>query len=162
MDYNRHRAGSEKVTDTASRNLDLRGSGFRAHGERDDLLADTLSFPQAGIFERQVAMFPHRFRPVDERFDSLFVQILAELVTPLRANDIVLITVEIFIAGKMGQMQAFDSFQVFAIQSGRLSPMFDPARKMAQLGVENRSLNVIQQCSAAVVMKFSGLPVFAV
>jgi hypothetical protein len=33
MDRNRHWAGSEKVTDTTGGDLDLRGSGFRAHGQ---------------------------------------------------------------------------------------------------------------------------------
>ena len=70
---------------------------------------------EAGIFKGQVAVFPHGFGPVDQRFDSLFLQVLAELVAMLGADDIILITVEIFIAGKMGQMQVFDSFQMFAI-----------------------------------------------
>ena len=115
MDRNGHWAGSEKLADTAGGDLDLRGSGFRTHRQRDNLLTNALSFREAGIFEGQVAVFPHRFGPVDQRFDSLFLQVLAELVAMLGADDIILITVEIFIAGKMGQMQVFDSFQMFAI-----------------------------------------------
>ena len=83
MDGNRRRAASEKVTDTTGRDLHLRGSGFCAHGQRDDLLADTLSFPEAGIFQAKVLVFPHRFGPVDQRLDSLFLQVSAELVAML-------------------------------------------------------------------------------
>src|SRR5579863_7845044 len=79
-----------------------------------------------------------------------------------RADHIVLIAVEIFVAGKMGQAKAFDSFKSLAIKAGGLPAMFDPVGKIAQLNVENRGLNVIEQGGAAMVMEFAGLPVFAV
>ena len=95
-------AGSEKVTDAASGNFDLRRSDFRAHGQRDDLPADALRFREAGILEREVAVFPHGLGPVDQRLDSLFSQVQSELVAMLGADHIILIAVEILVAREMG------------------------------------------------------------
>src|ERR1700733_8982522 len=95
---NRHSPYSEKVTDTAGGDLDMGGSGLRAHGQGDDLLANTLSFREIGVFEAKIAVFPHRFGPVDKRLHALFLQVLAELFALLCSNHIVLITVEVFVA----------------------------------------------------------------
>src|SRR5712664_627999 len=99
---------------------------------------------------------------MDQSFHTLVSQVLAQFVAVLRSNDVILITVEVLVARKMWQTKTFNRFQPFTIQVGDLPAMFDPGRKMTQLNVENRGLDIVKQSRVAMVVEFTGLPVLAI
>src|SRR5262249_5941801 len=110
----------------------------------------------------QPFVLPHRPGPMNQGFHALRPQIFPQFIPLERSNHVILVAIEVAIAGKVRQAETVNIFQALTVEASDLATVLDPGREMAQLYIQHRCLHVIQQSSIAVVMIFTGLAVLTV
>src|SRR6266446_1706845 len=133
--------------------------GFGAHGKRQHFLADADGLRQPRIAQTETRVFPHRLRPMNQSFDSRDRQMFSQPVALLCADDVVLEYVELTLLSEVRKREIANSLETFAIESSDAAAMLDPLRKVPQLDVKYRRLDVVQQGGVAVIMILSGFPI---
>ena len=107
-------------------------------------------------------MLPHRFRPVDQRLNSLISEVASQWVTMRRPDHIILVDVPALSFVKVRESQVADSDQSLAIQAGSMPPVRKPIRQVLEFDIEHRRLHIIEKRRVSVIVVLAAVPVFSI